>query len=140
MYCKNCNSDIGNFRYCTQCGTDNGIPENQYYTQNANQQYYNYSQTPQADDREKSYAIASMVLGICSLVGIGGLITAILALVFSNKYIKSGCIGSESFDKAGKITGIIALILNILGIVFFILYVIFIIIIAATASVPYYYF
>jgi len=123
MYCKNCNSDIGDFRYCSQCGADNGVVYTADYAQeNAYQPNDDASVT---EDPERGKAIASMVLGICSIAGVGSFVTAILALVFSNQYLTSGNKASEGFARAGKITGTIGLVLNIVLSVFIALYIIF---------------
>ena len=65
--------------------------------------------------------IASVVLGLNGLeswgiVGIAGLVCAILSMNFKKKADAEG-MGESGFAKAGKITGTIGLILSIIGIV-----------------------
>lgn len=86
---------------------------------------------------EKKYSITAMVLGIVSIllgcngilafglssngigslsvVAIGGIVCAILSMNFCKKAIAIG--GENSFNKTGKITSIIGLIISILGLV-----------------------
>ncbi len=82
-------------------------------------------------------AIASMILGICSIVGcfmyaVPGLVCGILALVFAKKAeleIQAGRapVTSQGFAKAGRICGWIGLSLSIAFFLFWIVYFVFII-------------
>lgn len=108
-------------------------PQGQYQ-QEYSQPYQPYPQysSPINQNKPSGMAIASMVLGICSIVFCAGVITglicAILAIVFASKAAKQapgGDLGpSRGFIKAGKICGIIGLVLSILFIVIWVLYVI----------------
>ena len=120
MICKNCNAEMGDFRFCSQCGADNGEVKVSEATV-INETYGNVKN----NDKESGTALASMICGILSLTGVGGLITAIIALVLSSKYTKSDSTGSESYAKVGKITGIIAVVMNALAILFAVLYIVF---------------
>lgn len=69
------------------------------------------------ENRGKS--IASMALGIASIAlcesGILGLVCAIIGMVLSKQAIAEG--GENGFNKAGKITSIIGLIVSCIGFV-----------------------
>ncbi len=81
------------------------------------------------------YAVASLVLGIASLVlcifyGLPALICGPLALVFSNmagKDIRAGRVNPSSagLAKAGKICGLIGLFLGILAVLTVVLFIVF---------------
>ena len=117
MHCRYCNAEIGDFRFCSQCGADNGVADTTQ--QNYSEQYSNVTTyvevSEESNDSERNKAIASMGLGICAVAGVGWFVTAILALVFSNQYFKSGSTGSEGFARAGKIMGTIGLVLSIVA-------------------------
>jgi len=70
------------------------------------------------ENRGKS--IASMALGIAGIVfcesGIVGLVCSIIGMVLSKQAIAEG--GENGFNKAGKITSLIGLILSCAGFVF----------------------
>ena len=68
-----------------------------------------------------SYGIASVVLGILSIVfaSVNGLILAIIALVFANKQTNNS---ANSWARAGKILSIIGIILSIIAIIVSIYY------------------
>lgn len=68
---------------------------------------------------ENNFGLASVVLGIVSLFSFGGLILGIIALVFAKKQEK---VHANKWSKAGKILGIIGIILGILLIIFNIWY------------------
>lgn len=82
-----------------------------------NQQPYNgqvpYNSNP-APVPGKGMATASLVLGILSFF-CSGIILSILAIVFGSKAIAAGYTGSMA--KAGRILGIIALVLNIIALI-----------------------
>ncbi|MBS3077417.1 hypothetical protein J4233_04040 [Candidatus Pacearchaeota archaeon] len=66
-----------------------------------------------------SYGVASAVLGIVGLLSpipLYGIISGIIALVFANKQNK---VWKNGWSKAGKILGILDIILNILTWIFF---------------------
>jgi hypothetical protein len=66
-----------------------------------------------------SYGVASVVLGILGLLSmlpLYGIILGIVALVFAGKQKK---IQKNGWSKAGKILGILSIILNILAWIFF---------------------
>ncbi len=163
MFCKNCGQEIGNARFCPNCGTDNsaqttvnGQPVNnaqgaynanqQAYQANqqayqANQQAYQANQQAYANpqlDPGKGKATGALVCGILSLFGIGGIITAIIAMVMGKQYFTVGNGASAGNAKAGRVCGIIALILNIIAIVIGIIVIIVTVIAAGTASTSYY--
>ena len=104
----------------------------QYQPNDYQQQAYAPYRPPVNPAKPSGLAIASMILGICSIVFCAGVITglicAILAIVFASKAAKQapgGDLGpSRGFIKAGKICGIIGLVLSILFIVIWVLYVI----------------
>ena len=104
MYCKNCNSDIGEFRYCSQCGADNAD-----YIKNCQSN----DEDVVAEDVHRGKAIASLVLSIFSMTGLGSYITPILAIAFSGYYLKHGNGASKSIAKAGRVLGIISLIVSL---------------------------
>lgn len=60
---------------------------------------------------KNDFGLASTILGIMSLVGSGGIITGIIAIIFSKKQEK---IKKNKWSKAGFILGICGLILNII--------------------------
>ncbi len=104
----------------------------QYQQNYYQQQAYGQYRPPVNPAKPSGLAIASMILGICSIVFCAGVITglicAILAIVFASKMAKQapgGDLGpSRGFVNAGKICGIIGLILSILFIVIWVLYVV----------------
>ncbi len=133
MYCKNCGKEIpDDSAFCTACGAAqnpqqnaqaglNGPAQAPYqgqYQYNPYQPpappvyYYPYPPAPPAaQNRYNGYGIAGFVLSLCGLLG--GLLYAILGLIFS-------CIGMKkrpmyntgnSLAKAGKIIGIIAVVI-----------------------------
>ncbi len=70
----------------------------------------------------KKNSIISMVLGIvgccCACGGysaVAGFVCAILAMTFSKKAVAE--VGENGFNKAGRITGIVGIILNGIGLV-----------------------
>ena len=63
---------------------------------------------------DNSFGIASVALGITGLFSSGGLILAIIALIFAKKQEK---ISSNKWSNAGKILGIIGIILGIILII-----------------------
>ncbi len=99
-------------------------PPQGQYQQGYSQPYQSYPQysSPINQNKPSGMAIASMVLGICSIFFsagfITGLICAILAIVFAGKVTKQapgGNLGaSQNFVKAGKICGIVGLVFSIL--------------------------
>lgn len=103
-------------------------PSQQTYSQPPYGQY----QPPVNSAKPSGMAIASMVLGICSILFCAGvftgLICAILAIVFASKAAKQAPQGNlnpnRGFVKAGKICGIIGLVLSILFVVFWVIYII----------------
>lgn len=107
------------------------------FQQGYSQPYQPYQQYPSPMNQSKpsGMAIASMVLGICSILFSAGFITgmicAILAIVFGGKVSKQtpgGNLGaSQNFVKAGKICGVVGLIFSILFAVLWIFLIIAII-------------
>lgn len=99
-------------------------PSQGQFQQGYSQPYQPYPQysSPINQNKPSGMAIASMVLGICSIFFsagfITGLICAILAIVFAGKVSKQtpgGNLGpSQNFVKAGKICGIVGLVFSIL--------------------------
>lgn len=80
---------------------------------------YNYSQYQQPELRTSGKAIASMVCGILSIPWlccyiVPGLILAIVALALAGSAKKDAPIKNPGMAKAGKICGIISIILVIL--------------------------
>jgi hypothetical protein len=75
------------------------------------------------DQRTSGFAIAALVLGICSIVlcwcyGVPSLICGILALVFHSNAMRDIATGSASpnsagMARAGRITGLIGLVLSV---------------------------
>jgi len=63
---------------------------------------------------DNSFGVASVALGIVSLFSLGGLILGIISFVFAKKQEK---IHANKWSKAGKILGIIGIILGIILII-----------------------
>lgn len=73
--------------------------------------------TPAPVNGKKTWAIWSLVLSIMSVtVCCGGLIPAILGVVFANKSVNEGE-DAAGMAKAGKIIGIIGIVLGVICIV-----------------------
>lgn len=73
-----------------------------------------------------SSAIASLICGILSLLGVATLITAIIGLVSSKKAMQLVAMGDydgESYAKAGKICSIIGIVFGVLQVLWIIFYV-----------------
>lgn len=83
---------------------DNGTEQS--YEYDTQQQYYAGGQMPVAA-QSNGIGIASMVLGIISLLSMG-LVTGILAIVFSSMSSKK--VGQNGFATAGKVMGIIGVV------------------------------
>lgn len=103
-----------------------------------NQQY-----TPQAGPKQTApYAVASMVLGISSLVvsGLGiTLVLGIIGLIFSNKGLAEmnanpGMYTGDGMLRAGKVTSIIGIVLSSIALVTIILIIVGLIVFAAAAG------
>lgn len=62
--------------------------------------------------QDNSFGVASVVLGILSIIfaSFNGLILSVIALIFANKQRK---INANKWSKAGKILGIIGLVISI---------------------------
>lgn len=113
----NNNQDYNNNQY--------NYNDNQYNFDNNQYNYNNNQYTPAPEMQpKKTMAIWSLVMGILSVtVCCGGLIPAILAIVFANSSKKNNEDG-VGMAKAGKILGIIGLVLGIIAIIIFILYLV----------------
>lgn len=117
-----------------------GYQQQAYYAPNPAYQPYQ----PASQSKVSGMAIASMVLGICSILfsagAITGLVCAILALVFAGKMSKQapdGNLGaSKNFVLAGKICGIVGLVFSILFLIFWILFTILTVVLIQQAA-PY---
>lgn len=121
--------------------------QNPYYGQQAPvpppppypQQPVNPPPYAQPQYKPEGLAIASMVLGICSVV-LGSLVCAILALVFSSRvksHYPNGNLGpNTNYVKVGKICGAVGLGISIFVIV---LVIVCLIILFATGTFNYYY-
>lgn len=137
MICQNCGKEIpDNTPFCPQCGT----PANAQTTTQTPPVYqqpvyqtplqYSFVPVPPIDVKSKpdGMAIASMVLGICSILFSSsimfGLACSILALIFSSKTAKNnpGNVKNKGFLTAGKICGIIGLIFTVFWIIFWIIF------------------
>ncbi|MBQ6277136.1 MAG: DUF4190 domain-containing protein [Bacteroidales bacterium] len=87
--------------------------------------------TDQIQKQNAPYAVAAMVLGICSIVFgcmIVGLVCGIIGLVLAKKGTDAYNAAPDQFTgdgmlKAGKITSIIGIILSALGIVYCVIWV-----------------
>ena len=97
---------------------------NSYYGNNTQG---NPNPVPQPEPGKPSgYSIASMVLGICSIVtcclyGVPGIICGIIACIFAKKENDLG--HANSFTKAGMICGIIGIILSALMLIYLVVVV-----------------
>lgn len=118
----------------------NETPNNNYYGNNYSNNNYNYTppqdnsnfQIPFSESSMPGYglSIGSLVCGICSIVfcccyGIVGVILGIIAIILSGKSTSLNNGYSSSMAKAGKICGIIGLILGALYFIYVIIAFIF---------------
>lgn len=123
MICKNCGAEnMDDQKYCKSCGqplyttdtqnNDSGSPfqyqqQTTYTDPGVNQM--------QGNGGNSGYAIASMVLGIVSIVfcciPIVGVVCGVLAVVFSRKMNREGIV--NSYTKAGFICGLVGLGLSV---------------------------
>ena len=111
MICRNCGTDIGDKRFCPQCGT----PANAV------------AQQPQGSPTK---VLVFGIIGLACSFGILGLIFSIIGLVQGNRYrARYGAISKQA--NIGRNLSIAGLIISILCIV---LVVVFIILISANWS------
>lgn len=108
MICRNCGTDIGDKRFCPQCGT----PANAV------------AQQPQGSPTK---VLVFGIIGLaCSGLGILGLIFSIIGLVQGNRYrAQYGAISKQA--NIGRNLSIAGLIISILCIVLFVALIILII-------------
>ena len=122
----------------------NNTPVSNYETNDFNNSYYgnntqgNPNPAPQPEPesgKPSGYAIASLVLGICSIVfccsNLIGIICGVLACVFAKKENDLG--HANSFTKAGMICGIIGIILGAISLIYWIV----VTVIGTTATAPF---
>mgnify|MGYP004689339431 CR=1 FL=1 len=118
MFCPKCGYEIKEEdRFCPNCGAhiiDGKVAD----SPNAHKSYYAKAAY---DEKEKENGLISLICGIASLVvPYLNLVLAIIALVFARR-----CnVDENNFAKAGKITGIIGLVLSILVIFLTIVWVV----------------
>ncbi len=122
--CKNCgaeNEDDQN--YCKSCGqplrTDSA-DKNEPGSPPQYQQQTTYTNQPQSDNGNNGYAVASMVLGIVSIVTccvpIVGVVCGVVAVVFSRKMNRVGLV--NSYTRAGFVCGLLGIGLSVLAFVY----------------------
>lgn len=100
---------------------------------NPNQQFnqaYQYPQYQETPEPGKNFAIASLVLGIVTLVCCGNIITAVLGVIFG--------IISKQRQKENNGMATAGLIISIVGIVLWIIAIVFLIATDALASYSYF--
>ncbi len=146
MFCKNCGSQINEgASFCNNCGTpvknqnntatqqstpvqqpvnqvNNVPPVQQQIPPMNNNQSYGYQQPnnmPPANEKKPiGLAVASMVLGICSLIfyciWFIALPTAIIGVILSILSLKNPQNGGRGMAIAGLVTSIIALVLAVI--------------------------
>jgi len=127
MQCSKCGYENQNGdSYCAFCGTIIEVQQNNplyQQPQNLHQEPYNrtfYSPSPQEVAAAESKSITSLVLGIISIVTSFFIIGVILAPLAMSNAKKARLILPDSNQNfwialAGKITGIIGLVLSIIG-------------------------
>ena len=108
----------------------NNTSVSNYETNDFNNSHYgnnaqgNPTPTPQPEpesDKPSGYSIASMVLGICSIVtcclcGVPGIICGIIACIFAKKENDLG--RANNSTKAGMVCGIIGIVLSALMLIY----------------------
>lgn len=139
MFCRNCGTENGDQdKFCKNCGQplaaeDSQQEETAGSTQQAAPdpapvQYTAYQQTPVIEeDRPSGTAIASMVLGIVSIVfccmNVIAVVLGIVAIVLSRREEQSG--HQNGFVKAGFVCGLIGAILGGIYLIYVIAVVMF---------------
>ncbi len=131
MFCKNCGSENNNTdKFCKNCGQPLSAQESQQEGASGSAspdptpvQYTSYQQeSPMDESAPTGIAIASMVLGIVSIVfccfSVIAVACGIIAIVFAKKEEQRGV--SNGFIKAGFICGLIGSILGGLYLIYWI--------------------
>lgn len=129
--CTNCGKDISDdYQFCPHCGhRNNCIHPSQDGNSIYSETYYGYGK------EEAPNGIASMILGICSIVlSASGfsLIAGIIGLIMANNGLRDyhnnpGRFNDDSKLKAGRVTSIIGIVLSAAAIVIFLLVIFFVI-------------
>ncbi len=131
MFCKNCGSENNDTdKFCKNCGQPLSAQESQQEGASGSAspdptpvQYTSYQQeSPMDESAPTGIAIASMVLGIVSIVfccfSVIAVACGIIAIVFAKKEEQRGV--SNGFIKAGFICGLIGSILGGLYLIYWI--------------------
>lgn len=131
MFCKNCGSENNDTdKFCKNCGQPLSAQESQQEGASGSAspdptpvQYTSYRQeSPMDESAPTGIAIASMVLGIVSIVfccfSVIAVACGIIAIVFAKKEEQRGV--SNGFIKAGFICGLIGSILGGLYLIYWI--------------------
>ncbi|MCL2720020.1 MAG: hypothetical protein FWD47_01600 [Treponema sp.] len=137
MYCSKCGKEFQNdAAFCSSCG-NKAEPQQNSIVQESNDNNLVFKPSPEIADSE-SRAVASLVMGIISLVTSWLIVGIILGAIAISTGKKARTVLNESHDKfhialAGVITGSIGLALSIFMTVFWIFYIGILIAVLSTA-------